>query len=79
MGGGMKNVVYTSERVDVVRCGECVHRPEFAPGGSENAEDLVFPDDVCPCKVEDFWYSWKPRADWFCANGERGGDNGENA
>ena len=67
----MENVVYTSERVNVVRCGECLHRPEFAPEGSENAGDLVFPDDVCPCKVDDFWYSWKPRADWFCANGER--------
>ena len=28
------------------------------------------PDDKCPCKWEDYWYSWKPSDDWFCGNGE---------
>lgn len=53
--------------VPVVRCKECKHRPK----GTGVNHDLVFPDGVCPCQVEDFWYSWKPDDDWFCKDGER--------
>lgn len=61
------------ERVEVVRCKDCKHRPT-----GTNRDDLEFPDDKCPCQCEDFWYSWKPSDDWFCGNGERkdGDDNG---
>ena len=53
--------------VPVVRCKECKHRPS----GTGANHDLEFPDGVCPCQCEDFWYSWKPNDDWFCASGER--------
>ena len=57
--------------VPVVRCKDCKHRP-IDTGGHNYGQDLLFPDDYkCPCRCEDQWYSWMPRDDWFCANGER--------
>lgn len=53
------------DAVPVVRCKNCKHRPIGI-----NRDDLEFPDDKCPCKCEDYWYSWKPSDDWFCGNGE---------
>ena len=50
----------------VVLCKDCKHRPR-----GKSRFDLEFPDDVCPCQIEDYWYSWQPKDDWFCANGER--------
>lgn len=59
----------TIDAVEVIRCRDCKHRPE----GTGANHDLKFPDEVCPCQcVDDFWYSWKPNEDWFCASGERG-------
>lgn len=61
------------ERVDavpIVRCKDCKHRPT-----GENRDDLEFPDDKCPCKCEDYWYSWKPSDNWFCGNGEQKDSN----
>lgn len=52
---------------EVVRCKDCRHRPD----GTGVNHDLEFPDDRCPCKCEDYWYSWKPDDNWFCGNGER--------
>lgn len=52
--------------VEVVRCKDCKHRPT-----GENKDDLEFPDEICPCQCEDYWYSWKPSDNWFCGNGER--------
>ena len=51
---------------EIVRCKDCVHRPK-----GTNNHDLEFPDYVCPCQCDDFWYNWMPKDDWFCANGER--------
>ena len=51
---------------ELVRCKNCKHRPI-----GTNRDDLEFPDDKCPCKCEDYWYSWKPSDDWFCGNGEQ--------
>ena len=55
------------ETVDAVpvRCKDCKHRPT-----GTNRDDLEFPADKCPCKCEDYWYSWKPLDNWFCGNGE---------
>lgn len=58
------------ERVSVIRCKDCKHRPT-----GEDRDDLEFPDDKCPCKCEDYWYSWKPSDNWFCGNGERKDNN----
>lgn len=64
----MKHVIRLQKRdrpMDIVRCGECKHWPKVEGG------QLVFPDRDCPALCEDFYYSWVPAADWFCANGER--------
>lgn len=55
------------DAVPVIRCKDCKHRPS----GTGANHDLEFPDVVCPCQCEDFWYSWMPKDDWFCADGER--------
>ena len=59
----------------VVRCRDCKHFPvdegdQTCIGGF----GLVFPDDKCPCKCEDGFYSWMPADDWYCADGERRDD-----
>lgn len=66
--GEAYGVIQEMPTVDAVpvRCNDCKHRPT-----GTNRDDLVFPDDKCPCQCEDFWYSWKPSDDWFCGNGER--------
>ena len=59
---------------EIIRCKECKHRGEW-----ERAEDIhgsysriVFPDgSLCPGQCEDFYYSWRPDDDWYCAAGER--------
>ena len=56
----------TADVVEVVRCKDCVHRPK-----GTNKHDLEFPDYVCPCQCDDFWYSWMPPDDWWCASGKR--------
>ena len=60
----------TVDAAPVVRCKNCKHRPTIREP-YENGFDLDFPDERCPCHVEDGWYSWMPDDDWFCANGER--------
>ena len=59
----------TVDAVEVVRCKDCIHKPT----GSGVNHDITFPeqDYRCPCRCEDYWYSWMPYDDWFCANGER--------
>ena len=62
------------DAVPVVRCKDCKHRP-IDTGGHNYGQDLFFQDDYkCPCRCEDQWYSWMPKDDWFCANGERSED-----
>lgn len=51
----------------VVRCKDCKHKPS----GSGVNHDIEFPDEICPCQCEDYWYSWMPKDDFFCAYGER--------
>ena len=58
---------------DIVRCKDCIHC-----GHADTSNLLwgvrpmpVFPDDKCPCQCDDYYYSWLPDPDWFCANGER--------
>lgn len=59
----------TLAEISIVRCKDCKHRPS----GTGVNHDLEFPHDeyICPCRCEDFWYSWMPDDDWYCANGER--------
>ena len=64
---GDVRIVYTSEMVPVVRCGNCEH--------SYFASNRV-PDEQC-------WACGKHgidvTPDWFCADGERRDDDGEDA
>lgn len=52
---------------EIIRCRDCKHKPS----GSGVNHDISFPDEVCPCQCEDYWYSWMPDDNWFCGNGER--------
>ena len=63
----MLNDAPTVDAVPVVRCKDCIHKPR----GTRNKYDMEFPDEICPCQCDDYWYSWMPYDDWFCANGER--------
>ena len=59
---------------EVVRCKDCKHRPELKLYSDRqgNYTAVEFPDgSKCPCQCEDFFYSWYPNDDWFCANGEQ--------
>jgi hypothetical protein len=55
---------------EIVRCRVCKHRPTD-PENKGLGQSLVFPDDVCPCQIGDNWYSWMPKDDWFCGDGEK--------
>lgn len=55
---------------EIVRCKDCKHRP-IDTGGHNYGQEMEFPDEVCPCYIGDNWYSWMPKDDWFCADGER--------
>ena len=56
------NIIYTSDRVDVVRCYQCKHySPEF---GSCANRDIYTPDG-------DIEHRLYVAADWYCADGER--------
>ena len=57
----------TIDAEPVVRCKDCKHRPK----GTGANHDLEFPDCRCPCQCEDDYYSWMPKDDWFCKDGER--------
>ncbi len=55
---------------ELVRCKDCKHRPTI-DGKYEHGFDLEFPTNKCPCECDDGYYSWMPKDDWFCPNGER--------
>lgn len=65
------------DRQPVVRCKDCKHRPK-EPNWKTHVSgyDLEFPkDSKCPCRCSDEYYSWYPKDDWFCANGEKRTNN----
>ena len=68
----MKNVVRTSDRVEVVRCPDCKHRVIFNEYGFE------FPDTVCPLYDREGYLDDRTMYDdeYYCADGERKGDDG---
>lgn len=70
----------------IIRCKDCKHRPDFrydddgdryveGPRYQEtlkNGLTVTFEDETCPCvNGWDFYYSYIPKDDWYCANGER--------
>ena len=64
--------------IDIVFCKECKHRPVKEDANGENyGFNLIKPDDGderCPCLVDDGWYSWMPKDDFFCSYGEKEGE-----
>ena len=61
----------TIDAVPVIRCKDCIHRPIGDPC-EHDVQPSKENDYRCPCLCEDdYWYSWVPADDWFCANGER--------
>lgn len=60
----------TVDAVPVVRCKDCKHNPTD-PMGDWPRHGLEFPDDICPAQCDDYWYSWKPQDNFYCAFGER--------
>ena len=68
----MKNLEYTSDRVNVVRCIECVHRPIKEDGDIRPPKiDKIYDDLECPYLCEDGYYSKMPLDNGFCHNGEK--------
>lgn len=61
--------------IDIVFCKECKHRPVKEDADEEDyGFNLIEPtegDDRCPCLVDDGWYSWMPKDDFYCGFGER--------
>lgn len=66
------------ELVEIVRCKNCIHRPIKGEGAHDinpPRDGSYYGDYTCPClNAGDYWYSWYPSDDWFCANGESKGE-----
>ena len=65
-------VEFTGE--EIIRCKECKHRPiKEDADGEDYGFNVIAPngDERCPCLVEDGWYSWMPKDNFFCGYGER--------
>ena len=57
---------FPSAQPEIIRCKDCKHRPTLDEDGEPD-----FPTCRCPCRCEDYYYSWMPKDDWFCGNAER--------
>lgn len=83
---GVINAEPTVHAVEVVRCKDCKHRPAFrddedgnryveGPRYQEtlkNGLTVTLEDTGCPCvNGLDSYFSYIPKDDWFCKNGER--------
>ena len=55
-----------SAQPEIIRCKDCKHKPVLDEDG-----DPEFPTERCPCQCDDYYYSWIPKDDWYCANAER--------
>ena len=72
--------VPAADVVEVVRCKDCVHRPEASDGVTSGVrveaprDEEGWHDDTCPYLCGDPWYNEIPNDDWFCHLGERKGN-----
>lgn len=63
--------------VEVVRCKDCIYYPSGDGNGENQGFSLKWPHDdwpernPCPCKCDDGWYSYKPKPEFYCANGKK--------
>lgn len=58
----------------LIRCKDCKHRPIRIESPKLSGFNIVFPDWECPYQCEDGWYNRIPDDDFFCANGEKEGE-----
>lgn len=70
------NGKFTCPLIEIVRCGECKHKPiKHDPEDDDFGFNLVSPngyDNLCPClNTDDGFYSYMPDDNFFCAYGER--------
>ena len=56
-----------SAQPEIIHCRDCKHKPS----GDGVNHNITFPDEVCPCQCDDYWYSWIPDDNWYCGNAER--------
>ena len=70
-------IIDDAPSIDIVFCKECKHRPIKEDVNEEDyGFNVIAPneDERCPCLVEDGWYSWIPKDDFYCGYGEREGE-----
>ena len=70
----LKDFIDDAPSIDIVRCKECKHRPvKEDADGVDWGFNIIAPEGSsrCPCLVDDGWYSWMPKDDFFCGYGER--------
>jgi hypothetical protein len=73
----VRELIDEAPSIDIVRCKECKHRPIKEDANEEDyGFNVIAPneDERCPCLVEDGWYSWIPKDDFYCGYGEREGE-----
>ena len=66
------NVGAVNAQPEIIRCKDCKHRP--LDDEDTEGSGIEFPDEICPCQCDDYWYSWRPDDDWFCANADMRGE-----
>lgn len=64
----MDMAVKALEQPEIVTCKDCKHRPIEKDGEIRPPKE---DDWKCPCLCDDYFYSWRPKDNFFCANGER--------
>ena len=70
----LKDFIDEAPSIDIVFCKECKHRPiKEDADGVDWGFNIIAPEgsNRCPCLVDDGWYSWMPKDNFFCGYGER--------
>ena len=73
----LKDFIDEAPSINIVFCKECKHRPvkEDADGVDWGFNIIASEgSNRCPCLVDDGWYSWMPKDNFFCGYGEREGE-----
>ena len=77
LGARILTMIDEVPSIDIVRCKECRHRPiKEDADGKDYGFNIIAPNEaeLCPCLVDDGWYSWMPEDDFYCGYGEREGE-----
>ena len=69
----LKDFIDEAPSINIVFCKECKHRPvKEDADGVDWGFNIIAPEgsNRCPCLVDDGWYSWMPKDNFFCGYGE---------